>query len=79
MKTTYTSTFKTQVVLELLKEEKTISQLAAEYKVHPAAFACILEKDMVARRYDQCCIYTRRKDREQVKRQAAGTGWPGGF
>jgi transposase-like protein len=35
MKTTYTSTFKAQVVLELLKEEKTISQVAAEYKVHP--------------------------------------------
>jgi transposase len=35
MKTTYTSTFKAQVVLELLKEEKTLSQLAAEYKVHP--------------------------------------------
>lgn len=34
MKTTYTSAFKAQVVLELLKEEKTISQLAAEYKVH---------------------------------------------
>jgi transposase-like protein len=35
MKTTYTSTFKAQVVLEVLKEEKTISQVAAEYKVHP--------------------------------------------
>jgi putative transposase len=35
MKTTYTSAFKAQVVLELLKEEKTISQLTAEYKVHP--------------------------------------------
>jgi transposase len=35
MKTIYTSAFKAQVVLELLKEEKTISQLAAEYKVHP--------------------------------------------
>ena len=35
MKTTYTSAFKAQVVLELLKEEKTISQLAAEYHVHP--------------------------------------------
>jgi transposase-like protein len=34
MKTTYTSAFKAQIVLELLKE-KTISQLAAEYKVHP--------------------------------------------
>jgi len=35
MKTTYTSAFKAQVVLELLKEKKTISQIAAEYKVHP--------------------------------------------
>lgn len=35
MKTSYTSAFKAQVVLELLKEEKTISQLAAEHKVHP--------------------------------------------
>jgi putative transposase len=35
MKTTYTSAFKAQVVLELLKEEKSISQIAADYKVHP--------------------------------------------
>jgi transposase len=35
MKTVYTSTFKAQVVLELLKEEKTLPQLAAEYKIHP--------------------------------------------
>jgi putative transposase len=35
MKTNYTSAFKAQVVLELLKEEKTISQIAAECKVHP--------------------------------------------
>jgi putative transposase len=35
MQKTYTSTFKAQVVLELLKEEKTQVQLASEYGVHP--------------------------------------------
>jgi transposase-like protein len=35
MKTVYTSTFKAQVVLELLKEEKSLTQLAAAYKVSP--------------------------------------------
>lgn len=35
MKKSYTATFKAQVVLELLKETKTISQLASAYGVHP--------------------------------------------
>jgi hypothetical protein len=35
MKTVYTPAFKAQVVLELLKEEKSLSQLANEYKIHP--------------------------------------------
>lgn len=35
MKSHYTSAFKAQVVVELLKEEKTLTQLAAEYKVSP--------------------------------------------
>jgi putative transposase len=34
-KKTYTSAFKAQVVLDLLKEEKTPAQLASEYGVHP--------------------------------------------
>jgi putative transposase len=34
MKKTYTSAFKAQVVLELLKETKTVSQLSSEYGVH---------------------------------------------
>jgi transposase-like protein len=34
MKKTYTASFKAQVVLELLKETKTISQLSSEYGVH---------------------------------------------
>ncbi len=35
MKKSYTTSFKAQVVLEVLKETKTISQLASEYGVHP--------------------------------------------
>ncbi len=35
MKTSYTPTFKAQVVQELLKGTKTIGQLAAEHGVHP--------------------------------------------
>jgi putative transposase len=34
MKTVYTSAFKAQAVLELLKEEKSLSQIAAAYKIH---------------------------------------------
>jgi transposase-like protein len=34
MKKTYTAAFKAQVALELLKEEKTLAQLSAEYAVH---------------------------------------------
>ena len=34
MKRSYSSAFKAQVVLELLKETKTLSQLASEYGVH---------------------------------------------
>ena len=35
MKKTYTPAFKAQVVQELLKETKTITQLATEHSVHP--------------------------------------------
>jgi len=31
----YTSAFKAKVVQELLKEEKTLAQIASEYEVHP--------------------------------------------
>ena len=32
----HTANFKAQVVQELLKEEKTMAQIAAEYEVHPS-------------------------------------------
>lgn len=35
MKKVYTPTFKAQVVQELLKETKTLAQLATEHSVHP--------------------------------------------
>ena len=35
MKKNYTANFKAQVVLDLLKEEKTITEIASEYGVHP--------------------------------------------
>ena len=36
MRKHYSATFKAEAVKELLKEEKTISQLAAELNVHPS-------------------------------------------
>jgi transposase-like protein len=35
MRKHYTATYKAKVVQELLKEEKTFAQIAAEYEVHP--------------------------------------------
>ena len=35
MRKTYTSEFKAKVVLEILREEKSISQISSEYEVHP--------------------------------------------
>ena len=35
MRKQYTAAFKAKVVQELLKEEKTFTQLAADYEVHP--------------------------------------------
>ena len=35
MRKQYTAAFKTRVVQELLKEEKTLAQIASEYEVHP--------------------------------------------
>ena len=35
MRKRYSATFKAQVVLELLKEERSVSQISSEYGVHP--------------------------------------------
>jgi putative transposase len=36
MKTRYTPKQKAQIVLEILKEERSIAQIASEYSVHPS-------------------------------------------
>jgi putative transposase len=36
MKKSYRSAFKAQVVLEILKEEKTLTQIASAYGIHPS-------------------------------------------
>ena len=38
MRKHYTAAFKAQIVLELLKEEKSISQISSEYGVHATMF-----------------------------------------
>ena len=35
MRKRYTAKMKAQIVLEMLKEEKTVTQIAAEYGIHP--------------------------------------------
>ena len=35
MRKQYTAAFKARIVQELLKEEKTLAQIASEYEVHP--------------------------------------------
>ena len=35
MRKQYTAAFKARIVQELLKEEKTLTQIASEYEVHP--------------------------------------------
>lgn len=35
MKKQYTAKQKSQIVLEILKEERTVAQLASEYSIHP--------------------------------------------
>jgi len=35
MRKQYTAAFKARVVQEILKEEKTLAQIATEYEVHP--------------------------------------------
>lgn len=35
MRKRYSATFKAQVVLELLKEERSVAQISSEYGVHP--------------------------------------------
>jgi transposase len=48
MRKQYTAAFKARVVQEMLKEEKTLSQIAAEFEVH-ATQLCELASDSTRR------------------------------
>ena len=48
MRKQYSAAFKARVVQELLKEEKTLAQIAAEYEVHPTQL-CELASDSTRR------------------------------
>jgi len=48
MRKQYTAAFKARVVQELLKEEKTLAQIAAEYEVHPTQL-CELASSSIGR------------------------------
>ena len=39
MRKTYTSAFKAKVILELLREEQTLSQIAGKHEIHPNQLA----------------------------------------
>ncbi len=78
MRKQFTATFKAKFVLELLKEQKSLSQLAAEHKVHPNVLrqwrdAALKELPMLFDKKDhsaeaqaaheRCCRRTLRRNR----------------
>jgi transposase-like protein len=48
MRKQYTAAFKARVVQELIKEEKTLAQIATEYEVHPTQL-CELASSRIGR------------------------------
>ena len=56
MKRSYSSAFKAQVVLELLKETKMLNQLATEHSVHPNVLRTWREQALK----DFACLFERR-------------------
>jgi transposase-like protein len=67
MRKTYSPEFKAKVVREVLKEEKTLSQIAAAYEVHP---------NMVSQWRDQALrglvgLFSRQQESEWQSKQAA--------
>ena len=64
MRKTYTSEFKKRVVLEILKEERTIAEIAAGYEVHPTQLK--KWKSQVLERLPEILEDGRRKGDEQA-------------
>lgn len=64
MRKTYTSEFKKRVVLEILKEEKSIAEIASEYEIHPTQLR--KWKKQVVERLPEILEDGRRKGDEQA-------------
>jgi transposase len=63
MRKTFTSEFKSKIVLEILKEEKSISQISSEYEVHSNQLS--KWKNQVISRMHELLEDGRRKDDEE--------------
>ncbi len=63
MRKQYTSAFKAKVVLEMLREEKTVAQIASEYGVHPN----LLHKWKAAALKGLPSLFEERDDKAQLR------------
>ena len=68
MKKTYTSDFKSKVILELLREEMTLSQLSSKYEIHPNQLT--RWKKAVLEGIPSLLDDKRRKEAKEVENQA---------
>ena len=68
MKKTYAANFKAKVILELFREEMTLSQLSSKYEVHPNQLA--RWKKAVVEGIPSLLDDKRRKDVKEVENQA---------
>ena len=62
---TFTPEQKANIVLELLKESKTINELAAEYEIHPNQQAATLEVGSLGKDAYGLCQGQRRRRKDE--------------
>lgn len=67
MRKSYSPEFKAQVVREVLREDKTLSQIAAMYEVHPNQVAQWRDQALVG----LTDVFSRKKERDWVAQAAA--------
>lgn len=61
MRKTYSGSFKAKVVLEILKEEKTISEIASQYLIHPNMLTKWKKQAIASTRVDYGTVGTSQK------------------
>jgi len=67
MRKQYTAEFKARVVREVLREEKTIAQMASEYEVHPNQVRQWRDKALAA----LPGVFSRKEEKSQAAKDAA--------